>query len=630
MSSNGVDWVNVSVGIGYTMNPRPGGGIQSGGRSSIATDGDDVFMATSGNIYHFVAPGTNCVSGIVRDAANQAVSGAIVSTTFGNWAVTAADGSYAITNIGSSLYPITVSALAPGLAFASQTMFVEGALNAVNFTGITPVLSSIIVAPATNNVVAGGTTFFTATAKDQFGHPLEQQPAISWTASAGSINANGFFTSSAGVATTNVITASIGGVSGTAVAIGINSSVPFITSVSTNNGSVLGATALTITGGNFPNNAVVLFGGIVATINQISSNSISCTTPNISRSPTYGVGGLAPVSVLNGSGLGGTLPNAFDYLAANSQTFFVSIVGGTTGGQTQTSAAAGAVLNIAAAAPPAGQTFYAWSGGGVGDFGDITASNTTFTAPAHDVSIIATYKAIPTLPQTATPTISSNGAPGAQQITLSCATTNADIYYTLNGSDPTTVSTTPHPNGFLYTGPFVVSGASVTVKAIASAANRPDSAVASVALTIPPIEAWRIANFGTNASNVAIAGNAADPDGDGIVNLLEYAFGSDPNSFSPTNLPISKRVSISTDEFLAIEFMRATNATDVKYTVQTSPDLTSWLDGSWYIGTNGLPVTASTTEVSRSTNQLEKITVRDNSPMHVSPQKFIRVSVGLP
>src|SRR5207249_6989057 len=39
-------------------------------------------------------------------------------------------------------------------------------------------------------------------------------------------------------------------------------------------------------------------------------------------------------------------------------------------------------------------------------------------------------------------------------------------------------------------------------------------------------EAWKFAHFGANANNSVIAGDFADPDGDRIQNLLEYAVAS--------------------------------------------------------------------------------------------------------
>ncbi len=45
-----------------------------------------------------------------------------------------------------------------------------------------------------------------------------------------------------------------------------------------------------------------------------------------------------------------------------------------------------------------------------------------------------------------------------------------------------------------------------------------------------PMDNWRAARFGANANITAIGGDNADPDHDGLPNLLEYALGTDPNA----------------------------------------------------------------------------------------------------
>jgi hypothetical protein len=67
-----------------------------------------------------------------------------------------------------------------------------------------------------------------------------------------------------------------------------------------------------------------------------------------------------------------------------------------------------------------------------------------------------------------------------------------------------------------------------------TASNAAGSLSAILLLTVTldpppvPIEAWRIAHFGASALNPDIAGDVADPDGDGVNNLLEYTSGTDP------------------------------------------------------------------------------------------------------
>lgn len=77
-------------------------------------------------------------------------------------------------------------------------------------------------------------------------------------------------------------------------------------------------------------------------------------------------------------------------------------------------------------------------------------------------------------PKTATPTSNkaSSNFTDDFNLTLSCETSGATIYYTTDGTNPTKSSTK-------YTGPFKVSGKTTTVKAIAVKENYEDSAVAS-------------------------------------------------------------------------------------------------------------------------------------------------------
>lgn len=85
-------------------------------------------------------------------------------------------------------------------------------------------------------------------------------------------------------------------------------------------------------------------------------------------------------------------------------------------------------------------------------------------------------------------------------------------------------------------------------------------------------ESWRLANFGT-IMNTGNATDNADPDGDGVANLLEYAFGTDPagtdsSSAQPT-------VSASGDN-LVLSYFRSTSATGLTFTVEQSVDMTNW------------------------------------------------------
>jgi hypothetical protein len=106
------------------------------------------------------------------------------------------------------------------------------------------------------------------------------------------------------------------------------------------------------------------------------------------------------------------------------------------------------------------------------------------------------------------------------------------------GTTPITYSAAPLPVG-LSVNPAtgVISGTPAdigTTKILLTAGNSAGSTSATLVLTVTPdppvipIEVWRSAHFGASATNPDIAGDWADPDGDGASNLLEYTRGTDP------------------------------------------------------------------------------------------------------
>jgi dienelactone hydrolase len=144
-----------------------------------------------------------------------------------------------------------------------------------------------------------------------------------------------------------------------------------------------------------------------------------------------------------------------------------------------------------------------------------------------------------------------------------------------------------------------------------------------------PMAAWRFVQFGADADNVGLAGDAADPDADGWNNLLEYAFNTDPLVPDGPTLPGSQMVELESGSHLAIRFPRVTAASDINYQVEASADLGEWHPGSSYSGSGETPVTGATTEVSREGAGLETLTVRDNQPV-AAGAGFLRLRVTRP
>ncbi|MBX7207891.1 MAG: hypothetical protein K1X78_06260 [Verrucomicrobiaceae bacterium] len=134
---------------------------------------------------------------------------------------------------------------------------------------------------------------------------------------------------------------------------------------------------------------------------------------------------------------------------------------------------------------------------------------------------------------------------------------------------------------------------------------------ADVTPTFTPSESWRLNHFGSAANN-GNASDLADPDGDGIPNLLEYALNSLPNSNASRATPLPATTSVSGQDYLTLNVPWNTTAIDVTFIVEVSDDLTTWHSGPAY-----------TTVVSAGAN----LVVRDNTPIGGASKRFIRLAV---
>ena len=144
-------------------------------------------------------------------------------------------------------------------------------------------------------------------------------------------------------------------------------------------------------------------------------------------------------------------------------------------------------------------------------------------------SEVTTYN----VPQYTTPTISFNSS--TSKVTISCTDATA-IYYTTNGSNPTTSST-------LYDAPFTVSFAT-TVKAIATHAGYLVSEVATLAIT--QVATPTIQDNGSNAISITCATEGAT--------IYYTTDGTTPNTSSSVySTPLTENVSGVTIKAIAVK-----------------------------------------------------------------------------
>lgn len=106
-----------------------------------------------------------------------------------------------------------------------------------------------------------------------------------------------------------------------------------------------------------------------------------------------------------------------------------------------------------------------------------------------------------------------------------------------------------------------------------------------LAKPLTPLESWRLANFGIS-ENSGNAADSADPDGDGLKNLLEYWLVSPPQAPSAGALPIFAPAAGG----CTFTYRRRVSATDATYLVEESDNLQTWTPAagaSASLGTNG-------------------------------------------
>jgi hypothetical protein len=125
--------------------------------------------------------------------------------------------------------------------------------------------------------------------------------------------------------------------------------------------------------------------------------------------------------------------------------------------------------------------------------------------------------------------------------------------------------------------------------------------------------AWRLHHFATEV-NAGDAADAADPDGDGLANLVEYSLGSDPHE--PTAPPAVALVGGQ----LALAFTRMRPATDITYVVERSGDLLTWT-----------PIWSSVEHPYAGGSELSALeTVADTEPLVGVARRFLRLRVSAP
>jgi hypothetical protein len=253
--------------------------------------------------------------------------------------ITAEDGNLAedktVTAAGSNSAAATLSGSGPWVMQMATFAAVSGPVPTV--TGVAPASGS--TAGGTAITITG--TNFVAGATVKFGGTAAINVAV---VNATTITA----TTPAGTAAAVSVTVAANGQSGSLAGAFTYLAPTAVSSVSPNNGSLAGGTAVTITGTNFAAGATVTFGSTAAAnAAVVNATTITATTPASSA-------GAVTVTVTNNNGMSGSLAGAFTYLAPPTVSSVSpnngSLAGGTVVTITGTSFAAGATVTFGSTA----------------------------------------------------------------------------------------------------------------------------------------------------------------------------------------------------------------------------------------------------------------------------------------
>ena len=239
------------------------------------------------------------------------------------------------------------------------------------------------------------------------------------------------------------------------------------------------------------------------------------------------------------------------------------------------------------------------------------AGNATTSAPIN-ISVTGGMAPVKSLSQTTTPSINSSA--------LSVAVGGTAI--SGNGI-PTLPLTVVNPTGYIAAGvslePVVVTGP-VSDRSIGLTLQPASSyllvmtTTGTASINDTPINTWRIQKFAGQANILSIAGDTANPSGDGINNLVKYALNLDPLSICSSGLPV---VALQNGH-MTLTYKRNNAATDLVYIVEGSSDFVNWTS------------TGITEQILGDDGACQTVIATDPLPSNAPARRYLHLRITVP
>lgn len=236
----------------------------------------------------------------------------------------------------------------------------------------------------------------------------------------------------------------------------------------------------------------------------------------------------------------------------------------------------------------------------VGTTGTLTVNGLTYAS--YDVYV---YFVTDSPDNTITAQISVNGgAPVYGKAMGSASSANLPLYMaqaTATTAESSTLSNYVKVNG--------LTGSSFNVTLTKVNGNYGIVGFQVVSAGLTPIESWRQTYFSTT-SNSGSAADTADPDGDGLVNFLEYAFGENPTVLNGGASVVVGR----SDNGLTLSFVHIDDPS-LSYIVEATNDLNAaWTSKQTYTGFTAAGITTYTDDQSLASATRRFLRVRVTKP----------------